>query len=124
MKTYTRLVTPEEFKEALNIMQLIFPRIKASTSPVSEITDDRKFYLSSDNCSGYAIGYDGELTSLFSTVKGRGDQLVNLAIEDGANHLDCFDGYLVGFYRKHGFMESRRETNWTQGEPDVVYMAI
>ncbi|MBV5342460.1 hypothetical protein JZU68_02205, partial [bacterium] len=104
--------------------QLIFPHIKEFTSPVSEIDDNRKFFLSTDNLSGYAIGFDGELTSLFSTVKGRGSELINLALTDGANHLDCFDGYLVKLYGKHGFMESKRVANWTPGGPDVVYMAI
>jgi hypothetical protein len=56
-------------------------------------------------------------------VRGRGDALVSDAIARGAKHLNCFDGYLPTLYARHGFVEVRREPNWTEGGPDIVYMA-
>jgi len=46
------------------------------------------------------------------------------AIDAGAKTLDCFDLYLPGWYSKFGFKEYKREANWTEGEPDVVYMRL
>ena len=73
---------------------------------------------------GFVISPDGELTNLFSEGKGHGDYLVSRALQRGATHLDCFDGYLVELYNKHGFEEYKRELNWTIGEPSVVYMKL
>lgn len=81
-----------------------------------------KTYLHPDGKSGFAVKPDGDLVSVFSTVKGRGDSIVQQALEEGATKLDAFDGYLPGFYKKHGFKEYKREANWTPGGPDVVYM--
>ena len=67
---------------------------------------------------------DGELCGVFSTVKGRGDAIMRDALTAGAVRLDCFDGYLPGFYARHGFRETHREENWTPGGPDVVYMSL
>jgi len=55
-------------------------------------------------------------------LKGIGKTLVKFAIEKGAKSLDCFDGYLVEFYSKEGFMEVYREPNWNEGGADVVFM--
>lgn len=65
---------------------------------------------------------EGVLIGVFSLVRGRGDALVAGAVAHGARHLDCFDGYLPTLYARHGFAESHRESNWTPGGPDVVYM--
>lgn len=80
-------------------------------------------FLSPDLKSGYALKGD-ELVSVFSTVKGRGDALVRHAISHGASQLDAFDGYLIKLYARHGFYEWTRMSNWTPGQPDVVYMAL
>lgn len=71
---------------------------------------------------GYLV-LNGTLMSLFSNVKGNGSWLVRQAMNDGAVRLDCFDGPLVKFYKDHGFYIERREPNWTEGGPDVVFMA-
>lgn len=74
----------------------------------------------------YTGGYivlNGELLALHSTRKGSGEWLVRCALEDGANHLDCFDvDRLVNLYHKYGFVTADRVPNTTPGEPDVVYM--
>jgi hypothetical protein len=83
-----------------------------------------KTFLSADGKSGYAIKPDGDLVSVFSTQKGRGDTIVQEDIKNGAVKLDAFDGYLPTLYKKHGFEELKREKNWTPGGPDVVYMGL
>ena len=84
-----------------------------------------KTFLHPDKKSGFAVKPDGDIVSLFSTEKGRGDQLVQHAKKVGGNKLDAFEGYLTNsLYPKHGFKETKREKNWTPGKPDVVYMGL
>lgn len=63
------------------------------------------------------------LKGLFSLEAGRGDALMTEAIRAGARRLDCYDGYLVSFYGRHGFTETHREANYSADGPDVVYMS-
>lgn len=101
--------------------------IAAATSPVMEVIADttkREYYLDSLGDKGYAIDSTGDLTSLFSCIKGQGKKLVTSAIKDGALHLDCFDGYLVDFYHGLGFVETSRVDNWTPGQPQIVFMHL
>lgn len=103
-------------------------KINDATSPVHEVadatTDDDGFYLDLNGRYGFIVKQDGELIALFSMVRRSGDELVQQAIELGANRLDCFDGYLTGFYERNGFMEVDRLANWTPGQPDVVFMQL
>ena len=73
---------------------------------------------------GFIIKPDGELVGVFSSIPGRGDALVSAALNSGATHLDCFDGYLTKFYGRHGLVEYKREPNWTPGGPAVVFMGL
>jgi hypothetical protein len=116
-------VTGKEFQSNLKRVQDKYSYIKQATTPWSEIDLASNFFIA--GCPafmGYAISENGELTSVFSCIKGKGDIIMQDAIQNGARHLDCFDGYLPSFYQKHGFKETRREQNWTAGQPDVVYM--
>ena len=106
---------------------------KASQLAADNITDysiswyrTMRVYLHDNGNAGYAIKPNGELVSVFnnSSTKGLGSQIVKHAIGNGATHLDCFDGFLVELYSKHGFTEVDREPNWTAGEPDVVWMEL
>lgn len=109
--------------------------VRESTSPFDFDRDDDEttFRLALDGQSGYAVRHDGdlihkgregELVYVFSLERGRGDALVSSATgHDDATRLDCFDGYLVNLYKKHGFDVVRREPNWTPGSPDVVFMS-
>jgi hypothetical protein len=82
-------------------------------------------YLTPDGLSGYAVSASGELISVFNVSgESRGKELVTSAIDNGAWRLDCFDGYLPKFYGQFGFKEVRREPNWTEGGPDVVWMEL
>lgn len=116
-------VTAAEFADTFNGARRTFPLIAEMTSDLVE-TDGARYFLSPNRLAGYVVRADGELTNLFSLVKGLGDILVDQALEDGARRLDCFDGHLVALYSRHGrFVETSREPNWTPGGPDVVYMA-
>ncbi|UPW35195.1 hypothetical protein [Pseudomonas phage PCS5] len=89
-------------------------------------TDICKLRLAKDGnavTGGYMI-LDGTLQGVFSFTKGMGPWLIRQAIAEGARKLDCFDGFLPEFYKQFGFVEVRREANWTKGGPDVVFMEI
>lgn len=91
-------------------------------------------YTAYDGSAGYAVTKDKELISVFSKPGAkRGGSAVKNAIEQGAETLDCFDGYLPGFYGKFGFEEVDRmgwddqyaPEGWDAdrfGKPDVVLM--
>jgi len=121
-------VSYELFVNNLEFAQGLSDTIKDSTTPVSELDDDgiTSYYLAHTESTMYGMGYaidsTGQLTSLFSLDKGNGSAIMESAIDNGAQHLDCFDGYLTTFYKKHGFLEVDRVANWTAGQPDVVYM--
>lgn len=102
------------------------PEIAAATSPFVE-SHGARYFLDADDIAtrgiaGYVIREDGDLTNVFATSRGRGDEIVADAVANGAETLDCFDGYLPTLYARHGFRVYRRESNWTPGGPDVVYM--
>lgn len=102
------------------------PLIRTMCSSVSHLNGltGLRMFVSSDYLSGFCIHPDGELTHVFSAVKGRGKYLIECAKMVGARKLGCFDGYLTEFYTSMGFEEYNREPNWTQGEPDVVFMQL
>lgn len=119
------ITTSITFRLALKAAQDSNGTIKTATTPAKDInTYNTSCFLSDDSKSGFMISHNGELTSVFSLIKGRGKQLVKQAIKKGACHLDCFDGFLPTFYKSFGFIEVNREANWTAGEPDVVYMRL
>lgn len=72
---------------------------------------------------GYIVLH-GELKALWCDVPGEGGYLVQSAIAEGARHLSCFDGDLVGLYSQFGFKVVTWEPNWTPGEPGVVTMEL
>ncbi len=100
--------------------------IRSATGAPADVTAyPATYWLTLDRQSGFAVRDSGELVGVFSGVKGRGDALVKAALEIGATHLDCFDaGPLVALYERHGFVIVRREANWFEGGPDVVYMEL
>lgn len=72
---------------------------------------------------GYIVLH-GELKALWCDLPGYGCWLVQQALNDGAERLQCFDGYLVGLYSQFGFEVVARQHNWVPGEPDVVTMEL
>ena len=113
----------EEFHSALSGAMKSSPKVREFVHLYKpEEYSGMKTFLSPDKASGYALKPDGDIVSVFSTQKGRGDAIVQHALKNGGNKLDAFDGYLPKLYAKHGFQEYKREANWTPGAPDVVYM--
>lgn len=131
MRNMTKYCSPVEFKRALVAARLVFPeRLRAGLHVyhTREYAEMRTF-LGVCGWSGYAISMTDELVNVFSLNRGRGGNLIKDAISNGAKHLNCYDGPLVGIYEKAGFREVRREPyDPTQAEiplrncPDVVFM--
>lgn len=64
---------------------------------------DTRLYLSSDDQSGFGVTGTGELVSVFSLLRGRGEALVTGAKRCGACHLDCLGEHLRVLYERCGF---------------------
>lgn len=91
-------------------------------------------FLAEDGQSGFAIKGGDELVNVFSVVKGRGDAIVEAAVEAGAARLDCYDGHLARLYGRHGFVVTERNA-WSDeyapagwdfarhGRPDFLLMS-
>lgn len=110
-------------------------RRAAFMAPVDELDPAAHTVVSADMQAGFAVQPGGELTQVFNYGRpGQGREAVAVAIEAGATHLNCFDGFLVRFYRSLGFKEDERlpfddnlaPTDWDyerDGRPDVVFMS-
>lgn len=85
--------------------------------------------------AGVTITHDNEIKGLFnvSPISGLGELLLYHAIEEGGDHLSCFEGHLSEWYEDHGFEVTDRTPwndeyappNWDYerfGRPDVVTM--
>jgi hypothetical protein len=120
-------VKPAYFRKEYDRARADYSRIRWATSEYDTTPAARgtRYYLWADgmHTAGYAIRADGELVYVFSTTRGMGDAIVADAVAHGADHLDCFDGYLVNLYSRHGFVRVTSLPNWTPGGDDVVYMA-
>jgi hypothetical protein len=86
--------------------------------------------------AGVLVSPDGDIQNLFNNgdTKGIGRELTREATRAGGRTLDCFDGFLPGFYESLGFRETGRmrfdreyaPEGWNFdrfGTPDVVFMA-
>lgn len=113
----------------------VYDAARADSAQIAEATSDYDtspaargtlYFHCSDGIghAGFAVRPDGELVYVFSTVKGMGAAIVATALAKGATHLDCFDGHLTSLYGANGFQRVTSLANWTDGEPDVVFMAI
>lgn len=112
----------DTFERAMSTARAESPLVEEMTSAPTDV-EGSIYVLAPDQRSGYCVRPDGEFVLVFSLERGRGDFIVEAAIADGATRLDCFDGYLVDLYSRHGFVETERVANWTPGEPDVVFMS-
>lgn len=107
---YTK-ADPSEFLNIVDKFRKESDLASANIHPYN--LDDYKnmqVYLSPDKKSGYAIKNGNELVSVFSTEKGRGDDIVQDAIRAGAKKLDAYDinNKLPSLYNKFGFKETLR----------------
>ena len=113
-----RKVPTRTFQVTFELARENSAQIREATSEFVDVPET-DYYLDEN---GYAIRANGDLVYVFSCKRGNGDRIVRSAIANGAETLDCFDGYLPRLYGRHGFVETRRERNWTEGGPDVVFM--
>lgn len=81
-------------------------------------------YLTLDGNAGFGITKDGELINVFSIKRSAGNMLVQTAIQNGAKHLNCYNGMLSEFYGRNGFVEYDRQPNSEKGKPDIIYMKL
>lgn len=117
----------KEFSGAVKNAMESSPMHKQNITPYAEKDyEGFKTFLTPDNKSGYAIKPDGELINVFSTEKGRGNDIVKHAVQQGATKLDALNinNKLKELYGKHGFESYKTEKNYTPGGPDVDYMAL
>lgn len=92
---------------------------------ITELQKAKMVVLDSQKKAGYVLKRNGELANIFNKgKKGKGKYLLINAIENGARQLDCFDSKLVNYYKQFGFIEYKREKNWTENNPDVVFMKL
>lgn len=123
--TVTNVATRGDYLAALEAARQESPRIAESTTAPKDMPRDAWYRLSPDGKSGFGVTFNHELIGLFSLVPGRGKDMVEEAIGlDHVEYLDCFDGFLPSYYEQFGFVEYKREANWTEGGPDVVYMRM
>lgn len=81
-----------------------------------------KCFLTEDGKAGVAVTKDGDIVSLFSSVKGdhRSEKLIMMAIENGGCKCDCYGGGLENIYARFGakavgkvkFNEEYAPTDW------------
>jgi hypothetical protein len=119
-------VNRETFCALFSVARLDPQIADATSADVADRTGMyRVAYADAEIVGGYALQVNDdfriELCNLWGP--GYGSRLVADALHNGAEVLDCFDGFLPEFYARHGFVEVTREPNWTPGGPDVVYMA-
>jgi hypothetical protein len=117
-------VSPVTFLQCFREAAAKHPHADALGDGTGALADGARCFLTEDGFAGYVLQSGGDLQSVFSSVRGRGDLLVRHAVANGARTLDCFDGYLPTLYARHGFREVRREANWTDGGPDVVFFRL
>lgn len=116
------IVTTAEYLKAFASARQDEDVAKYTSSP-EEMPDDARYFLSESGLTGFGISAEGDLIGLFSLEK-KGSSAVEAAITNGVRRLDCFDGFLPGYYARFGFREVGRVPNWTPGGPDVVFMAL
>lgn len=101
--------------------------------------DAKKLFISDGGEAGMAVTHEGDIVSVFNnpnigTKKGVAGHMLEIALQNGGNKLDCFDGFLTKLYSKYGFepvarMKFSREyapEGWNferDGEPDVLFFA-
>ena len=116
-------VTRSFFNNKLATLRSTGERIKINL--VDCVPMGVRCYLSLDSKAGFGIKDDGEIIAVFSNSKvATGKLCLEYAKQQGGVHLNCFSGWLVGFYKGLGFKEVNRKPNWTNGHPDVVFMAL
>lgn len=128
-------VSPSEF---ILKRDLLDPFLFAFLTPHTEdyyVNKNTKLFLSKDLTSGFGINPDGELVSVFSLEKSRGNILVKKALEEGAAYLSCTGDKLLELYSSFGFSPTEviqwdnvlAPNNWDYerfGTPNIYQMRL
>ncbi|BCZ85065.1 GNAT family N-acetyltransferase [Paraburkholderia terrae] len=91
--------------------------------PAVELFRNRRLFVSHDGMAVFALGNTEDTRGYLSSVckspnyPGSMTQLLQLAIQEGANHLYCFDTCLTAYYRRLGFRPVCRVSFEMFGEP-------
>jgi len=103
------------------------------TLTIYKVSDYKKMkcYLGYNNSSGYALK-KSELVSVFSSQNSSGNAIVQDAIRNGANHLDCFatfeneelSGGLYSLYKRNGFVVDTSMNSGSPGQPFSIQKGI
>lgn len=95
---------------------------------IEELQSVKTYKLKNYNI-GFAIK-NGDIILVHNNepnINGIGNLLINKAIEFDGDHLDHFDGFLTGFYKKNGFIfktneifkEQYKPKNWEYKSVDI-----
>jgi len=103
-------VSGEEFNKAMKAAEEVNPNIKPFVHHYpTEQADKFKTMLTPDRKSGVAVKPDGDMINVFSSERGRGSDLVDKAILEGAKKGDNFDqADLNKLYDSKGMREVKR----------------
>jgi uncharacterized protein len=106
-----------------------------SAHPAEELAN-HKLFTNHEGTVGISVDPKGDIQNVFNNggPKGGAAKAMVTAIENGGNTLDCYDGYLNGYYHQFGFEEdSRMKFNpdfapegWDfakHNSPDIVFMS-
>lgn len=127
---YVGEANPEEFVEMRNRIPTVKQEYFTPYTAEEIRQNGIKTFLTSNKNAGVAVKSDGDIVNLFSLEKGIGKYVLLHAMANGGRKLDCFDKRegqekgLPDYYKAFGFIEVKREKNWTEGEPDVIYMEL
>lgn len=110
------LSSPDDIRTSVELAVQDDPSFKASDCRVAVVR------CPDGNAIGGYVVLKGYLMGLFAGPGLSGGALLQMAVDDGARSLDCFDGFLPEWYRQRGWVETSREANWDPNGPDVVFM--
>lgn len=117
-----RVTAAKKFVEARDKLSAERREVLSHYTADELASSTKEIFIHEDGQNGFLLD-NGDLQNLFST-NGQGNRSMQLALARGAKTLDCFEPFLPGYYSKYGFVEYKRESNWTPGGFDVVYMQL
>ncbi len=126
----------EEFHAAISQAKQTNPHGAYVTAYDAADYGGMKTFLSDNGKTGIAVKPDGDIVSVFNAPdsghKGATNTLLPLAIENGGNKLDNYDGKLSLLYQKFGFIPVAKvkfdpqyaPDDWNyerDGQPDIIF---
>ena len=131
LRALFRLVSPEVYVDERNKSNRNMFLMPYTPEQLRKM--DAKTYLTDDG-TGIALTRNNDMIGVFNNSGRRGAavEAVIFGIAEGAKTLDCIDGFLVGYYKRFGFIIKKREKwddklapdGWeysTYGRPDIVF---